>query len=130
MELAKPRKYDTAEDLEKKVDQYFAVCEKDDVIPDRANMCLYLGISYDLYNDYENNRDGKYEGFESVLKKAQARREAWLVRWLASNPKSSVPAIFLLKQAQNGGYVDKPIIQTEDVKINVKINGTGTEQFD
>ena len=84
MELAKPRKYDTAEDLEKKVDQYFAVCEKDDVIPDRANMCLYLGISYDLYNDYENNRDGKYEGFASVLKKAQARREAWLVRWLAS----------------------------------------------
>ena len=45
MELAKPRKYDTAEDLEKKVDQYFAVCEKDDVIPYRANMCLYLGIS-------------------------------------------------------------------------------------
>ena len=82
--MAKPRKYDTAEDLEKKVDQYFAVCEKDDVIPDRANMCLYLGISYDLYNDYENNRDGKYEGFASVLKKRRrGARRGWCDGWRA-----------------------------------------------
>ena len=126
------KRFHTAEELETAVNKYFNKCEKDGSFPSQPGMLLALNISPDTYARYEKNEDNKYPGFAEVLKKAELVRENWLCSAVTGpTPAKNLAAlIFLLKQSKNGGYIDKPIVQAEDVKINVKINCAGTEQFD
>lgn len=116
----------TPEDLEAKVNAYFAQCEAEDAFPDRANMIVYLDVPLDLYLKFEANEDDKYTLFSEVLKKARLKREGWLSRIMFSDKNRAQSAIFQLRQPVNGGYSDKQE-DTGSMTIRLKIDGGSSD---
>ena len=78
----------------------------------------------------KKNENGKYRKHAEALEKARLRREGWLNRTMLSEGKGATSFMFLLRQDENGGYMDKPLQDIPKIELNVKINGEGTGQFD
>ena len=47
------KKFESAAELEREVDRYFAHCAEEDIFPDRADLIIFLGLSTDTYLKYE-----------------------------------------------------------------------------
>ncbi len=109
------KKYEDPQKLVDKIDEYIALCQREDKFPSYAGLCLHCGIISETMNIYADNN----ECVAVALKKAQDIREEYLANIvLGNNAKSTTGAIFLLKQPKNGGYQDK---QISDGNINVNI---------
>lgn len=103
MSAGRPPKYETAEDLQKKVDEYFS---QDDVKLTISGLCYFLGFeSRQSFYAYENKPEFSY-----TVKRARAMIEQMYEEKLLSNHVTG--AIFALK---NLGWVDRQTIdQTID----------------
>src|ERR1035437_4693897 len=52
----RPPKYESDELLIAKAQEYFALCDKNRQLPEKAGLCLALGISRETYSQYKNDR--------------------------------------------------------------------------
>ena len=121
--MARPRKYDTPEKLDKAIADYFAYMETTDQAPTWANMLLYLNISQSTVLRYQEDK-GDYKGFGDPIKKAELMHCDYWQQLALKKPNMAVFCMFELKQPHNGGFRDKPKDDpTHTVSLDIKISG-------
>lgn len=113
------RKY-TPEQLRAKVDEFFSVCEENGTPPLLPRMLLYLKISRSTVANWTRESAEYAEVFEY----AQLHREAFLLERMVSDNKLAQGCLNALKQAENGGYVDRPPDSGES-KVTINLVGVG-----
>jgi hypothetical protein len=132
--MPRPKKIKTPDDLDNLIDEFIALCENSGMIPSDYQLTKFLDISPATLDRYYNARDNYnadkgqdniYKGFDVPLKKLIQYREDRLLQQLEGNPKLTAGAIFQLKQAHSGGYVDRPVNDNSNatVDITVKLDG-------
>lgn len=119
--IARPRKYNTADDLDRAIKDYFSKCLADNKAPKWCDMLNSLNISQDLIQDYQSKTE-IYPGFSEVIKRAVNEHSSFWQQYALDHPNSQTFCIFMLKQPYNGGLSDKQEIN-QDVKIQLQING-------
>ena len=117
------RKYGTAKELEAAIEEYFEEMEEQGIFPDEAGMRLHLVISQRTLDAYANGDSEEAKAYRDVLDAARDRRESWLARRMVSEPKAANGCMNALKQAKNGGYVDKPIQNDGERKLTIVFTG-------
>lgn len=122
------RLYETAEELKLAVDEYFLKCEEEAVFPDYAGMRLHLGISESTITKYQNGDTEFNKACREIFERAQDKRESWLVRKMTSDNKAAQGCLNALKQAKNGGYIDRPQNEGGEMKITINVAGVGGEK--
>lgn len=96
----RPRLYESAEELKKKIDEFFATTPKSELTV--TGLALYLGFeSRQSFYDYEKNEQYSY-----IIKRARLQVEAAYEMRLNSN--GCTGAIFALK---NMGWKDKTEVE-------------------
>lgn len=95
----RPPKYTTAIELWKVADEFFKLCDKHKQLPEKAGLCLALGITRETYNQYKKGK------FSDVLKRIELYIESNWVRRL--NAQAATGAIFYLKNAFREHYKDR-----------------------
>lgn len=88
------------EEFKKRIEEYFAECEKKEIFPDEAGLLLHLKISREKFEQYKRS-NGAYH---KALAAAALRRESLLTREIYSTTKSAAGKIFLARSlmAQSG----------------------------
>ena len=89
------------------------------VFPDEAGMRIHLDLSHESYKSYQEDPD-----YEKVFNWAQDMRESWAARRLAADPRSAQAFLNILKQAGNGGWVDRTTDSSEK-SLTRKVAGVG-----
>ena len=117
------RKYDTPEKLQQAIDEYFSEREAANEFPDLAGMRLFLGVTQTTLDRYVKEDAEEYEKYRDILDAAKDRRESWLVRRMVTEPKAANGCMSALKQAANGGYIDKPIMDTGEKTLTINLVG-------
>lgn len=136
----KPR-YETPEDLERAINDYFDQCEADGVFPDEAGMRVFLNLSKsrlealssppstDIQDDIQReNNNNNYKKYREVLARARDRRESWLARTATSTPKLAQGCLNALKQPSNGGWIDKNAGE-QGASVNITFVGSKLEEI-
>ena|SRR3990167_5972138 len=77
---------------------YFAKCEEKKEMPNKAGLCLFLGISRPVYKDYKRKYPNALKGAEDTIE------NAWVQRLGGNSPTG---AIFYLKNAYSEFYRDR-----------------------
>jgi len=95
----RPPKYDSAEKLQKKIDEYFGMCEQKEKPLTVLGLCVYLDITRETLCEYEKN-----EKFSDTVKKAKRKIEAWTEEQLYRKEQVA-GVIFSLKN--NYGWRDR-----------------------
>lgn len=80
------------------ISEYFGICDEKKQIPDKAGLCLFLGISRDTYNQYKKKYPDAVKGADLAIEKA------WVARLAGPN---ATGAIFYLKNAFHEFYRDR-----------------------
>lgn len=144
------RKYETAEQLQAAIDNYFASVDKRNAdAQERGDtwheyytyegMLLHLDLSPESIARWEAiasgaDYDGRvydteqrdiYKQFATIVKRAVRRLGNELQQVALNSPNKQSFAIFCLKQKHYGGYADKPPEAQEAIKIDIKIKGDG-----
>ncbi len=97
MPAGRPRKFNTAEEIQDAIDAYFATCNDE-------NPPLISGLAYHLDMTTESlRRYGEHEEFSAIVKKAKQRIEMAFEKNMHSG--ACTGSIFWLKN--NAGYRDK-----------------------
>lgn len=94
----RPPKYDSLESLLDGINKFFALCEKTRQLPEKAGLCVHLGISRETYSQYKKQ-------FPDAIRFANNYIESNWVRRLGG--ASATGAIFYLKNAFRDNYKDK-----------------------
>lgn len=128
--MGRKKAFSSPEVFGKAISDFIELSSKDNIIPTDYNLCKFLGIAYLTLYDYQTNKEGRYEGYANELKKLTAYRENYFLTLSLENPKASTPAIFALKQAKNGGWVDKPVIDVTAKELKIITDGTGNKAFE
>ena len=110
----RPPKYKTAEEMQKKIDEYFMQCDKEKRPYTVTGLALALDLDRKALISY-----GENEKFSNTIKKAKAKVERWLEENLISGQGNAVGIIFNLKN--NYGYKDR---QEIDANVNTEIKVT------
>lgn len=125
--MARPSKYNTSEELENKVNEYFDWCDSQEKVItfDKgmkiiykpytiSGLCLHLGICRDTLCEYE-----KKEKFSDTIKKAKQRVENWIEEHSLSGDINPTVSIFNLKN--NFGWKDKTEVDNKtDGTLSIK----------
>lgn len=113
----------TAEELENKVQRYFAESIAEGCFPDYAGMRLSLGLS-----EEEIGRLCESEDFAAVFRRARDRRESYLVRRMTADNKYVSGCMNALRQSQNGGYNEKS--EQGAKTLILRMEGVGAAAFE
>lgn len=106
--IGRPPKYETPEELEKKIDEYFEDVTK----PTITGLALFLGFeSRQSFYDYEKNGNFSY-----IIKRARLHIESIYEESLHS--QSCTGAIFALK---NFGWKDKQEVEQNGIMTNINL---------
>ncbi len=124
------KKFQTVDEFGKAIADFIQYSADNNVIPTDYNLCKYLGIAYLTLYDYTTNKEDRYKGYANELKKLIAYRENYFLTLSLENPKAATPAIFALKQAKNGGYQDKPVVDISAKELTIVTKGTGNDAFE
>jgi len=89
-------------------------------VPSDFNLIRFLNIDPKTYQYYQDNAEnhGYKEGFEKLR---MFREDFWMKRSIEA--KTATAAMFHLRQAKNGGYVDKQEKSNDPIKVEVVIKG-------
>lgn len=109
-----PPKYRTEEALRDKIEEYFDLCRQSKDLPEKAGLCLYLGITRETLSQYRNHK------YPDAVKSADLYIESCWVRRL--NHQAAVGAIFYLKNAFKEEYKDKQDSDVSQLPIINVIN--------
>jgi hypothetical protein len=113
MPNGRPPKYESAEVLIAKAQEYFVLCGKSRDLPEKAGLCLALGISRETYSQYKKDR------FPDAIKAFELYIESSWVRRLGA--QAATGAIFYLKNAFKEDYRDRT--ETDLTSKGEKITG-------
>lgn len=94
--MARTPKYKDEKTLKKAINAYFG--KRRIYAPNKAGLCLHLGVSRDTYSEYR-------ERYPDAIKSADLRIEDWWVDRLAGTTPTG--AIFYLKNAFHQDYKDR-----------------------
>jgi len=94
----KPPKYASGKDIWAKADEYFKKCDDTRQMPEKAGLCLFLGISRDTYSEYRKK-------YPDTIKAIDLYIESNWVRRLSG--QAATGAIFYLKNAFKEEYKDR-----------------------
>ena len=123
----RPLKFKTPEELEKRIEEYFLMCDENNYIPTISGLAWYLDTTRKTLLEYENSEennclknvpDDVKEGFVNTIKRAKARIEMEYEQALFKK-NSAVGAIFTLKN--NYGWVDKQEVEQTNKTIEVTL---------
>jgi hypothetical protein len=120
-------------EMQRRVNEYFAVCQEQDVFPDEAGLILHLGISEEMYEAYRTRDRRRYIPFRRCLEDAQLRRESILVRAIySSDKKSAAGKIFLARLEENGGLSEQELTAKPESKqaLEVKFSPGARQYFE
>lgn len=106
------------------VDRYFDDCEEAKVFPDFAGMKQELQLRNSDIERLTDEKNPRAQEYRDIFDEAKDRRESWLVRKMASDPKAANGCMNALKQEANGGYMDKAGSSGE-VTLKIKSDGVG-----
>ena len=94
----KPRKYSDVEVFQKKIDEYFQMCEEKDLDPTVVGIALAVGLQgRKVLLDYEERPE-----YSEVIKRAKAKVEDIYVRRALGGKVNPAGAVFLLKNPPFG----------------------------
>ena len=136
--MARPRKHNNAEELQKLIDGFFAKAAEDDIPPIWEDLLTLMGISKNTWDSYKDpvitdniteSEKVNIIAVSEVIKKAEQKFTAEMAKFGLRHPNRQSMAMFLLKQKHYGGYTDKQEIEHKDLKIDVKINGINGNPF-
>lgn len=108
----RPRLFNTVEELEKKIEQFYDYCEEKEVPLTFERLATFIGIDRKTIYNYEQRDE-----FFPALKKVRDRIQADIMEKGMSGEINATFGIFCLK---NYGYTDKQ--EVESVNHNVNIN--------
>ena len=125
----RPAKYETVEDMQKLIVEYFNECEAEGKKPTVSGLGYVLGLSrkqlleYENYIDKENVFDRFDDsiklGFRNTIKDAKRFIESCLEDKLINGTTTPIGLIFALKN--NYGWVDKQEVVNTNNNIEVKL---------
>lgn len=106
MEIASLPKIDIkdAEQVKKRINEYFTICCGSDMKPSMAGLALAIGISRQTLWEWANDVVRKGE-FGDAIKKAVQMLDLQMVDYMQNGKINPVSGIFLMKN--NFGYTDK-----------------------
>lgn len=133
--MAAPRKYKTADELQKKIDEYFSICEETAKIPTPPDMVInHLKLGWTTWHDMsvytgENSKESESvieekRQIAEVIKNTRTRMGYYVMQRGFENPKNQIFCLALLKQQEFGQLVvDKPTETKSDIKLNIVVGG-------
>ena len=110
MERGRPRIFNSPEELEAKIDEYFNGREYNEITI--TGLCLHLGINKDTFYEY-----AKRPEFKFIIDMARLKVENSYEIALRKN--GGTENIFVLK---NFGWKDKTEAEAQDNSLNININ--------
>ena len=116
----RPLKFQSPVELEEKVNDYFADCERNKKHKTLSGLAVYVGTCTETLRRYEQNDEN--EAFCWIIKKAKTVIEDDLVRRMLEERGNVVKYLFLLKC--NHGYIEKTAAEPQ-VQQGVQINIIG-----
>lgn len=116
----RPKAYTEVEIMQKKIDQYFEECYKNNEPYTITGLCIALDICRDTLSEYM-----KKEEFSDTIKKAKLKVENYLEKHLIID-SSTTGIIFNLKN--NFGWSDKQQVEHSG-NINNPFSGMSTEEL-
>ena len=120
--IGRPMKFQSPEELQSKVNDYFAECDKNKKNKTLSGLAVYLETTTETLRRYEHN--DRKEEFCWIVKKAKTVIEHDLVRRMLEDRGNVIKYMFLLKC--NHGYVEtekRPVEQEIRQGIQVHIHG-------
>jgi hypothetical protein len=96
----RPLKFETPEELDKKIDAYFELCKKNNEKPMITGLAVYLDTSRETLREYKERPEFVYS-----IKKALDRCEMAVEKNLLEGKVNPTGSIFVLKN--NYGWRDK-----------------------
>lgn len=118
----RPPKY-TPEELEAKIDSYFAEHNCKANAPKWHDMLNYINLSDDTLLNYRSKEEYIKAGYSDVIKRAENRHSAFWQQLALDNPNLQTFCIFQLKQPHNGGLSDRQQVDTNNkhqIEVNIK----------
>ena len=103
-EVGRPLKFNSVEELQSKIDEYFKICEETQSKPLISELALHLDTSRETLSDYKDKPE-----YSDSLKKAKQKCEIVLERNLVEGKVNPTGTIFNLKN--NYGWRDKTEIE-------------------
>ena len=94
----RPPKYSTAKALIDAGKVFFDLCDKTRQLPEKAGLCLHLGISRDTYSEYRKTFPDAIKAFDLYIESCWVRR---------LSGQAATGAIFYLKNAFRDDYKDR-----------------------
>lgn len=124
--VGRPKKFETPEDFRVAVEGYIEDCTSQGIFPDEAGMRLALKYSRRWADGKisENENPESYKAYREIFDFAKDSRESFLVRKMTSDNKAAQGCLNALKQAANGGYLDRPA-DSGKIELNIKVDGIG-----
>ena len=92
--------------VEKRVDEYFSICVKNDMKPSVSGLAVALGIDRVSVYRYREGIIGKNEEVRNLLKRACSILDQQMIDYMQNGKINPVSGIFLLKNSGQG-YTDK-----------------------
>lgn len=113
--VGRPRKWNTPEELQKDIDEYFKNCSENKIPLTITGLALALDTTRETLMDYQNNDEFSY-----TIKRAKLHIENAYEQRLIVNGRAG--DIFALK---NFGWKDKQEIEADvnsDININIELS--------
>lgn len=111
-----PMKIESAEELLERIKAYFKECQHKRLVPNRAGLCNFVGISRKTFYNYLNNKD--LPDYNEVMEIAIATMENFHVQGLYS--KYSSGAKFALESQFNWSVEQKIKNTNENVNMTIE----------
>ena len=105
----KPIAFETAEEVDERTAEYFAICSMNDMKPSVAGYALALGVSRKVLWEYVSGRIVKPDGVRNSLKRAYDFLNAQMEDYMQNGKIQTIAGIFLMKNSF--GYTDKQEIE-------------------
>jgi len=120
--MARPRKIESPEDLEKAIEEYETYCEEKNEPFTIVGLAVYMGVIKETLINYS-----KDEEFFDSYKKALNIAENHLVKFSLTGKYNPTVSIFMLKN--NHGYKDKQEIEHGgELKSNITVEYIDTDE--
>ncbi len=115
----------SAAEYERKIDLFIEHCRNSGDPPTSFVMRQVMGITKKQFDELRQ----KGESYERAAEKLDEFRTYFWIKKGLDDPRWATFSTFNLKQADNGGFSDKPEGQSGEVVIRVDMSGVGPEAF-
>ena len=122
--FGRPMLYKTAEELEKRINEYYDRCEEKEIPLTISGLAVWLGMNRRTLTNYSHR-----EKFGYLIEEARNRIEASMEEKMLMNKINVTGAIFALKNHYK--WTDRQEVQTtnENINKNYDLSGLSKEEI-